>query len=126
MLGLILIIASCKKNYTVANTYPDTSRKIRFRLSTNKDFSGNTSIINFSLFIRKGSITLFDTALAPMQIKDIPDAAHQLVFEKTVTVNNNEDLAAGFFYELENVGSARFIDTSKAGNTFKIIDYSFQ
>ena len=61
-----------------------------------------------------------------MQIKDIPDAAHKLVFEKTVTGNYNEDLAAGFRYEIHDVGNSQYIDTSKAGNTFKIIDFAFQ
>jgi len=62
--------------------------------------------------------------LASMRIEDIPDALNKLVIEKTV--NDNSDLAAGFHYEIQDVGSSSFIDTSKAGNPFKIIDYSFQ
>ena len=61
-----------------------------------------------------------------MQIKDIPGAAHKLVIEKTVPGNNNADLAAGFRYEIENVGQSGYTDTSRAGNMFKVIDYAFQ
>ena len=61
-----------------------------------------------------------------MQIKDIPDAAHKLVIEKTVPGNDNTDLAVGFHYEIQNVGHSGYIDTSKAGNALKVIDYAFQ
>lgn len=108
-------------------TYPPAiERKIRFQLYTNQDFSADNSIIHFSIFIKDANRTLLDSALASMQIKDIPDAAHKLIVEKTVTGNYNSDLTAGFRYEIENVGISAFIDTSKAGNTFKIIDYAFQ
>jgi len=127
MLTVVVILGSCKKNYSSADVmYPGNDRKIRFQLYTSQDFSGNTSVISFSLFIRNANRILLDSALAPMQIKDIPDAAHKLVIEKTVTGNDNSDLAAGFRYEIQNVGNSSYIDTSKAGNTFKIIDYAFQ
>ena len=103
-----------------------TERKIRFQLYTNEDFSGETSAINFSIFIKTANKTLFDSTLAPMQLKDIPDAAHKLIMEKTVLADNNSDLAAGFRYELQDVGRSDYIDTSKAGNAFKVIDYAFQ
>jgi hypothetical protein len=124
---LIVVVTggSCKKD-TVGNPYPFTDRKIRFQLYTNQDFSGNTSVIHFSIFIRTASGNLFDSSFAQMQIKDIPDSTHKIVIEKTVTGNYNNDLAAGFNYEIQNVGSSWFIDTSKAGNTFKVIDFAFQ
>ncbi len=124
---VVLILSSCKKQYSSTDTmYPVNDRKIRFQLYTNQDFSGNTSVINFSIFIRNANKTLFDSSLASMQIKDIPDAAHKLVIERTVPGNDNSDLAAGFRYEIHDVGNSWYIDTSKAGNTFKIIDYAFQ
>ena len=101
-------------------------RKIRFQLYTNQDFSTDNSLINFSIFIKDKNGTLLDSALAAMEIKDIPDSAHKFVIEKTVTENNNWDLAAGFQYEIQNVGYSWYIDTSKAGNTLKVIDYAFQ
>jgi hypothetical protein len=61
-----------------------------------------------------------------MQLKDIPDVAHKLVIEKTAPGNDDSDLAAGFHYEIQNVGHSGYIDTSKAGNNFKVIDYAFQ
>jgi hypothetical protein len=127
VLTVIVMLGSCKKDYSSgATTYPAIERKIRFQLYTNQDFSGNNSVINFSLFIRNANKTIFDSSLATMQIKDIPDALHKLVIEKTVPGNDNSDLAAGFNYEIQNVGNSWFIDTSKAGNTLKIIDYAFQ
>ena len=112
-IAVVFVLASCKKYSSGNMIYPAAERKIRFELYTNQDFSGDASVINFSIF-----------ALASMRIQDIPDALHKLVFEKTV--NDNYDLAAGFRYEIHDVGTSAFIDTSKAGNPFKIIDYSFQ
>jgi|SRR4051812_43301562 hypothetical protein len=124
---LIVIAESCKKTYPSNDGQnPGNQRKIRFQLYTDKDFSSETSVIKFSIFIRNAHTTLFDSSLAPMQIKDIPDAAHKLVFEKEVPGNDNSDLAAGFNYEIQNVGNSWYIDTSRAGNELKVIDYSFQ
>lgn len=125
-LTVVLAAMSCNKDNSSAGTiYPVVERKFHFQLYTNQDFSANASVINFSLFIKKANGTIFDSSLASMQIKDIPDAAHKLVFEKTVTVSDI-DLAAGFRYEIHDVGNSQYIDTSKAGNTFKIIDFAFQ
>ncbi len=100
--------------------------RYRFQLYTNQDFSNDNAVIHFSIFIKNGSTVLLDSALATMQIKDIPDAAHKIVIEKSVTGYDNADLSAGFQYEIENVGFSWFTDTSKAGNSLKIIDYAFQ
>ena len=67
---------------------------------------------------------LLDSSLASIQIKDIPDSLHKIVIEKTVA--DNADLAAGFRYEIPGVGISWHIDTSKAGNKLKVIDYDFQ
>jgi len=121
----VLTGISCKKDYSSHDTSNSvTSRIIRFQLYTNQDFSANTSVINFSIFIKNGNKTLFDSSLASMQIKDIPDNAHKIIIEKTVA--DNLDLAAGFRYEIQNVGISWHIDTSKAGNGLKVIDYAFQ
>ena len=123
-IAVVFVLASCKKYSSGNMIYPAAERKIRFELYTNQDFSGDASVINFSIFIRNSNRTLFDSTLASMRIQDIPDALHKIVIEKTV--NDNYDLAAGFRYEIHDVGTSAFIDTSKAGNPFKIIDYSFQ
>jgi hypothetical protein len=123
-LVVAIIGLSCKKDSSTPRvTYPQ-KRTIRFQLYTNENFSTNTSVINFTVFIENGSKTLFDSSLASMQIKDIPDNAHKIIIEKTVA--DNSDLAAGFRYEIQNVGMSWHIDTSKAGNSFKVIDYAFQ
>jgi hypothetical protein len=124
---LILTVESCKKTYPSNDgENPGNGRKIRFQLYTDKDFSTETAVIKFSVFIRNAHTTLFDSSLASMQIKDIPDAAHKIVIEKEVPGSDNSDLSAGFHYEIQNVGHSGFIDTSKAGNPLKVIDYSFQ
>ncbi len=123
----IIIAESCKKtNPSTDGGDPRIDRKIRFQLYTDKDFSSETSVIKFSIFVRDAHTTLFDSSLAPMQLKDIPDAANKIVVEKVVSGHGNADLAAGFHYEIENVGHSGYTDTSKAGNALKVIDYAFQ
>jgi hypothetical protein len=123
-MAVLFSAVSCKKYSSGNIIYPPPPRTIRFQLYTNQDFSDNASVINFSIFIRDANRTLFDSSLASMRIQDIPDALHKLIIEKTV--NDNADLAAGFHYDIHDIGSASFIDTSKAGNPFKIIDFAFQ
>jgi hypothetical protein len=127
--GLIpaMVISSCKK-YSLPGGYPTPPSlvKVKFQLYTTKDFSEDDRVIQFSLFIRRANNTLFDSALAPMKLKDIPDSTHKLVFEKSVFVNPNVNLTAGFHYEIPDVGNSSFLDTLSAGNTFKLIDYNFQ
>ena len=118
-----LTITSCKK-YTSGTPYPVFDRKIRFQLYTDQDFSGNTSVIRFSLYIRGTNGVLLDSALAPMEIKDIPNAANKLVFEKAV--GGTSDLAAGFRYQIDNVGTSWYIDSCKAGTYYKVVDFNFR
>ena len=136
LLALSIIIASCEKTGSNANPMPaDSGRTIRFVLYTDHDFSDDNSVIHFSVFIKKGSVYVFDTvranilfdsAYAPRLIKDIPDPANKIVVEKKVIGYDDADLTAGFVYEIENVGSSWHIDTSKAGNPLKVIDYNFR
>jgi hypothetical protein len=136
LLTFCITIASCKKNSSVKNPMPPANgRTFRFLLYTDQDFSNNNSVIYFTVFIKKGSVYVFDTvrnnllydsAFAPMQIKDIPDAAHKIVIEKKVVGYDDEDLSAGFIYQIENVGSSWHVDTSTAGNPLKVIDYNFR
>src|SRR5262245_60322561 len=111
---LTFVLESCKKTYpSRSGENPGNERKIRFQLYTDKDFSGETSLIEFSIFIRNAQTELFDSSLAPMQLQNIPDAAHKIVIEKTISGNHDADLAAGFRYEIQNVGNSWYIDTSK-------------
>ena len=74
-----------------------------------------------------GIKTIFDSSLAPMTIAAIPDSLHALVFRKTVPAEFAQaKLAVGFFYEIDNVGSSWFIDTSEAGQASGSVIYNFQ
>jgi hypothetical protein len=124
---LMVVGESCRKTYpSTEGEDPGIDRKFRFQLYTAKDFSAETSTIKFSIFIRNAHTTLFDSSFAPMQLKEIPAATNKIITEKIVSGNGNADLSAGFHYEIENVGRSGYIDTSRAGNAFKVIDYSFQ
>lgn len=123
-LAVVLAGTSCTKEVAPAITHPE--RTIRFILYTNQDFSGNNQNITFSLFIRNHTRGLFDSSLSSMKIKDIPDSTHKLIFEKKVPNDDGSDLAAGFNYTIENVGTSWHIDTCAAGQVFKIVDFPFQ
>jgi hypothetical protein len=136
LLTLCITIASCKKDASNGNPIsPGSGRSVRFLLYTDQDFSNDNSVIHFFVFIKKGSVYVFDTtasnllfdsAFAPIRIKDIPDPEHKIVVEKKVFGYDDADLTAGFVYEIENVGSSWHIDTSSAGNPLKVIDYNFR
>ena len=126
-ISLVLIFAaqlSCSKKNTSTN--PDTVRTIRFVLYTEKDFSGDDDSITFSLLIKNHSGVLFDSALSPMKIKDIPDSTAKLVFDKKVPNDDGSDLAAGFRYNIDGVGNSSYLDTCTAGEMFKVINFSFK
>lgn len=116
---------SCKKDHHTPVVL-NPARTIKFVLHTEKDFSADNHNITFQLIIRNHTKTIFDTTLATIKIKDIPHAPNSLVFEKQVPGNDPSQLAAGFTYTIENVGTADFLDMVKAGENFKVIDYSFQ
>lgn len=103
------------------------SRKVRFLLYTNKDFAGNNGNINFTFTIQNpdGQV-LWDSAMAAMKIKDIPDFDHKITMEKTVPGNNPSLLKVGFLYSIENVGFSWHFEPFNAGDTLKIVDYNFQ
>jgi len=121
---LLLIVASCKKDQPDAKTNPP--RKVRYELFTNEDFSDDQKNILFSIFMRNGQRTIFDSPLAAMKIKDIPDSNHRIIIEKLAPDNDTATLVVGFNYQIENVGSSWFLDTFPAGNTFKLLRYPFR
>lgn len=125
MLVISLSGTSCYKEQS-SSVSPAVSRTIIFTLYTQKDFSDNNSNITFSLFIRTHDKVLFDTTLSVMKIKDIPDSTRKIVFKKEVPDNDGSELAAGFRYSIENVGNSTHIDTCKAGELVKVVDFSFK
>lgn len=125
---IVLIATSCEKQtaYITSNS-PAVSRKVQFVLYTDKDFSANNDSISFKVSIQNtANQMLWDSTLALMKIKDIPDAAHKIVVEKTVSANETTLLKAGFFYTIQNVGASWYYDSVKVGEALKIINYNFQ
>jgi hypothetical protein len=122
---LIVIAATasaCKKDHQTA-----VPRTVQYQLYTAKDFSNDRDTIAFTLIIRAGNNTLFDSALAPMRLSEIPDKDHQLVFGKLVPPGHEQtDLVVGFLYTIKNVGMSWHLDTCKVGQSLKIVDYNFQ
>jgi hypothetical protein len=78
--------------------------KFFFSFILTRIFPGELQSLSFQYLFVIHAQPSFDSSFAPMQIKDIPDAAHKIVIEKTVFGSGNSDLAAGFHYEIQNVG----------------------
>jgi len=122
-----VLILSCQKSTYYANATPIAVRKIEFQLYTEQNFSNETTNITFSPFIKDSANNhIWDTTLATMKVKDIPDMLHKLVIDKTIPSGNNSLLVVGFNYYLENIGYSWYIDTAKAGEAFKTVQYSFR
>ena len=118
---------SCKKQTTDPKEDTTVLRKIQFSHYTNSDLSEDNNNISFTVLVEDlQNHVLWDSALAPMKIKDIPDLAHKLFIEKTVTDDGSQILKVGFNYSIENVGYSWFYDTCSAGETFKKVDFNFQ
>jgi hypothetical protein len=102
------------------------TRTVQYVLYTNEDFSNDNGIIHFTLLMKDHDRVLWDSLLAPMQIKDIPDPSHKIIVDKIVPDNNTSDLVVGFLYEIENVGYSWSLDTCRANESFKVVEYPFQ
>jgi hypothetical protein len=122
---IAVIFASCKKGHTPARPATPSGRTIKFILYTEEDLSADDHNITFSLFIKSGRIVLLDSAIAVMKVKNIPTANKPLIFEKKV-YNDNSTLTAGIEYNIENVGTSKYLDSLQAGEQFKTIDFSFR
>jgi hypothetical protein len=121
---LLVLTTSCNKSS--ASLPVISPRKIQYELYTNSDFSDNNTNIRFSLFIRTKTKVLLDSDLAPMKIKDIPDASNKIIIIKTVPNNDTSELSVGFLYSIEGIGNSWHLDTIRAGEIFKLVDYAFQ
>jgi len=125
ILSLSLIATSCKKKSDTVSS-PVTERTIRYVLYTDNDFSNDDNNIHFTVFINDaGNNRIWDSALAPMKIKEIPSQLNSLAVEKTLRGNNQSLLKVGFLYDIENVGSSQYTDTSNAGTTLKVVNFNF-
>ncbi len=125
---IVLIATSCEKQVVcLSSNCLSVPRKVQFVLYTDKDFTGSQDSISFKVSIQNTvNQVLWDSTLAPMKIRDIPDLAHKIVVEKTVSANEISVLKAGFFYTIQNVGASWYCDSVKAGESLKIINYNFK
>jgi hypothetical protein len=129
MAALMSMITSCRKNQWYPNgqnTDAPTLRKVHYELYTDKNFSDNQENIQFSIFMRDAGKTIFDSSLAMMKIKDIPDSSHRIIIEKIVPGNNASTLTVGFVYQIENVGISSWLAPFPAGDTIGLIKFSFR
>ncbi len=125
----ILIGSSCKKQILDTGILDKrlNARKVQFQLYTTSDFSNENDSIFFKISITKPrNKILFDSMLAPMRIKDIPNRAHKLIINKVVPGNDPSLLKVGFYYTIKNVGSSSHTEPFNAGETFKVVEFNFQ
>ena len=124
-----LIGTSCKKQIIDNKIFDKriVTRKVEFQLYTTSDFSNENDSIFFKVsIIKPRNQILFDSMLAPMKIKDIPNRTHKLIIDKAVPGNDPSLLKVGFYYTIKNVGSSWHTEPFDAGKTFKIVDFNFQ
>ena len=118
-------IISCKKE-TNGSGGDAVVRNIQFSLYTSADFSDDDNNISFSLVIQDlQNRILWDSALATMKIKDIPNLEHELIIQKSFS-GTDQILKVGFNYSIEDVGYSWFYDTCGAGITHKEVSFDFQ
>ena len=124
--SLIVMSTACRKQVDVAQDQPAIVRKVRFGLYSNSNIPGDNTWISFTTAIRNKNKILWDSVLAPMQVKDIPDAAHMLIIEKSLLTTDTSLLKAGFYYTIDNVGSSWYVDSFAVNEGVKIINFNFQ
>ena len=120
----ILIGSSCKKQILDNQV---NAREVQFQLYTTNDFSNENDSIFFKISI-KNSVNqiLFDSMLAPMKTKEIPNQAHKLIINEVVPGNDASLLKVGFYYTIQNVGNSSHTESFNTGETFKVVDFNFQ
>jgi hypothetical protein len=128
LICLVSLAISCDKQNGVPHNY-DTSvhKTIMFSLYTDIDFSGENDAIAFTVFITNlRDQMVWDSALVPMKLKDIPDMANKIIVEKAITIHKDSVLKVGFKYVIDEVGYSSFYDTCNASETLKKVNFNFQ
>ena len=119
--------ASCRREYPIPNPSLPSTRSIKYILYTTEDFSDDQHMINFSLRISAKGRYIFDSALAPMRISEIPDKIHAIVVDKIVPPGFERDtLVVGFDYKVPDVGESWFIDTCSPTTSLKRVEFAFR
>jgi hypothetical protein len=126
--GTLLTAGACKK--VGGDEYGEIiggqpARVVRYELYTRENFSGNQETIHFGLYMRTNVREVFDSALAVMKIEDIPDSLHRIIIERQVPEGVTDTLAVGFSYAIDGVGVSWYQDLLPAGDTLKVVRFSF-
>lgn len=120
----LFVLPGCKKYQD--GTKNNVVRKVRFELFTNQNFETDHKNIQFRIFMRNEHQTLLDSPLATMQVSEIPDSLNRIIIERQVPGNNPDTLTVGFTYTIENVGMSWYLEQFPAGDTLKLLKYSFR
>ncbi|MBS1490003.1 MAG: hypothetical protein JSS93_05715 [Bacteroidetes bacterium] len=115
------VLSSCTNNNL---QHPVSLRQIKFELFTDQDFSNETGNIIIEPSISAGNVVLWDSAFAPMAIKDIPKIDRMITFEKMVRTNAN--LKVGFKYTIENVGMSWQYEQMLSTEKTKTVSFNFK
>jgi hypothetical protein len=129
LIVIMSLVMSCNKDQTSPggnNAINSPVRKVRYELFTKENFAGNTENIQFIIFMRIAQKTIFDSPLAVMKLKDIPDSGHRIIIEKLVPDNDTSTMAVGFEYQIENIGMSRYLDSFSSFDSFKLVQYPFR
>jgi hypothetical protein len=124
---LLLITASCNKHKDEqTNNENPIDRIVQFSLFTDQDFSNDEKLITFRVSIEKyPNITIWDSVLTPMKIKDIPSLTNKITIEKLIR-NEPGKLKVGFYYTIENVGVSWFYNAMEPWESSKKVDFNFR
>jgi len=128
LLSAVLVFGiSCKKySDPDPGSGQKVDRKVQFVLFTTADHSTDNHQITFRLAIQNyNGQFLWDSVLAPIAIKNIPDLAHKISVEKTISANSAQ-LKVGFYYSIEDVGNSWHLESFDAGTSVKTVNFDFQ
>jgi hypothetical protein len=124
--AICFAIACRKDNSSANNAKIPPTRKVRFELFTAQDFSDQPERITFSLYMANDDRRIFDSAISPMRVEDIPDSLHRIIIEHEVPGNDTSTLVVGWLYHIDNVGYSWYLDSFPAADSFKLVRYSFR
>lgn len=126
LLFIFVFSYSCKND---ENPIPEVplKRKVKFELFTTKDFSTYEGTITFKALINGSDRgrRVWDSTFAPMRVKDIPNEANKIAFEKVID-RGELPKAIGFEYYLEGVGLAWYVEQVSELEYVKTVKLDFK
>lgn len=126
LMAITITMLCCKDEMNLPIKTPNAQRKIRFQLSTSRDYSKFNDTIIFTLFIRNASNKiLWDSTFKPIKITQIPEPKNKWIIDKVVPNDDKTVLRVGFDYFIKNAGYSWHLDTCGLGNNLKVVDFNF-